>query len=90
MYEALISCTDGSTVYFLVNKLKPGILSYFIRVVTNTLLMNIEEIREEVVRAVLTAMFYINRYNYVQYQLEDYRELITLVKEMVMKEILKA
>lgn len=50
--------------------------------------MKIQELKEEVIRTALTIVFYINRYNYIQHQLTDYKEIVSNLKDIVKKEIL--
>jgi len=90
LYNAVIcSRNEGSTIYFLVNKLKPGILTYFNQILDNNLITNVAYIKNELIITILTLIFFINRYNLIQYQAEELNELIFKLKDLILAEVLK-
>jgi hypothetical protein len=72
-----------------VNKLKPGILSYFNKILSNTLIIGISFVKNELITTILTLIFFINRYNLSQYQAEELNEVIFRLKDILQAEILK-
>jgi hypothetical protein len=45
--------------------------------------------KNELITTILTLMFFINRYNLIQYQPEELNELIFRLKDIIKAEILK-
>ena len=72
-----------------MNKLKPGILSYFNKILSNTLIIGISFVKNELITTILTLIFFINRYNLSQYQAEELNEVIFRLKDILQAEILK-
>ena len=72
-----------------MNKLKPGILSYFNKILSNSLIIGISFVKNELITTILTLIFFINRYNLSQYQAEELNEVIFRLKDILQAEILK-
>ena len=78
--EVSLVCKNGAAIYYMLNRASPNIIVLLNSLMENRQLVDIHSVNQEVIRASVTLIYFIVRYNYVKFLEQEFRFLVGRVK----------